>query len=49
MKDAKARDTQKMKDRLSVRKLAVREPVVFNIEGFVEQDEDHRRQDRQRS
>ena len=29
-----------MEDRLSLRKLAACEPVVFNIEGFMEQDED---------
>ena len=29
-----------MEDRFSLRKLAAREPVVFDMEGFVEQDEE---------
>ena len=29
-----------MEDRLSLRKLAAREPVVFDVEGSVEQDEE---------
>ena len=29
-----------MEDRLSLRKLAACEPVVFDMEGFVEQDEE---------
>ena len=40
MKDARTKDTTKVEDRLSLRKLAAREPVVFDIEGFVEQDEE---------
>ena len=40
MKDARAKDTTKVEDRLSLQKLAAREPVVFDIEGFVEQDEE---------
>ena len=34
------KDKTKVEDRLSLRKLAAREPVVFDIEGFAEQDED---------
>ena len=40
MKDARTKDTTKVEDRLSLRKLAAREPVVFDVEGFVEQDEE---------
>ena len=40
MKDVRAKDTTKVEDRLSLRKLAAREPVVFDVEGFVEQDEE---------
>ena len=40
VKDLKANDTTKVEDRLSLRKLVAREPVVFDIEGFVEQDEE---------
>ena len=30
----------KVEDRLSLQKLAACEPVVFDVEGFVEQDEE---------
>ena len=40
MKDVRVIDTTKVEDRLSLRKLAAREPVAFDIEGFVEQDQE---------
>ena len=39
MKDARAKDMTKVEDRLSLRKLGAREPVLFDVESFVEQDE----------
>ena len=40
MKDVKAKDKKEVEVRLSLRKLAARKSVVFDIGGFVEQDED---------
>ena len=40
IKDVRAKDTTKVENRLSLQKLAAREPAVFDVEGFVEQDEE---------
>ena len=48
MKDVKAKDKKAVEDRLSLRKLATRELVAFDVEGFVEQDEDWDEEERNR-
>ena len=40
MKYIRAKDRAKVEDRLSLRKLADREPIVFDVEGFVEKEEE---------
>ena len=49
MKDVKAKDKKEVEDRLSLRKLAARKPVVFDIEGFVEQYEDWDEEEKERT